>query len=279
MFLSRLGTFVLLSVLLHFAFLTIVHFQNIDQNPKKDYVDLEIVIDQLPKKEDEVLGQVVDQDEKQLNDEIDKKSKFLSRHNQKVKKETKAVQHGKFKNQIGSPTTVTKQRPPQNTPSAEKYKGFKNGLPTLSSLTPNYNWNKIRERGSEATNDDHLKDVEKGIQTLLTTREFIYYTYYSRIKNQLSQYWEPKIKDKVTKLFRQGRKLAAVHDRITKVIITLDNTGTLIRVQVLEQSGVKDLDDAAIEAFRAAAPFPNPPKGIADSDGTIKIRWDFVLEV
>jgi TonB family protein len=62
------------------------------------------------------------------------------------------------------------------------------------------------------------------------------------------------------------------------VIIHLNDQGVLIRVQVVGQSGVSDLDDAAVEAFKAAAPFPNPPKGIVDGDGTIKIRWDFVLE-
>ncbi len=81
------------------------------------------------------------------------------------------------------------------------------------------------------------------------------------------------------RLFTQGRNIAATGDKITKIIITLDSRGILMKVQVLENSGVKDLDDAAVEAFRAAAPFPNPPKGIADPDGTIKIRWDFVLEV
>jgi protein TonB len=76
----------------------------------------------------------------------------------------------------------------------------------------------------------------------------------------------------------EGRTIASVEDRLTKVIIILDQKGTLIKVQVLDGSGVQDLDDAAVEAFRAAAPFPNPPKGIIDPDGTIKIRWDFVLE-
>ena len=73
-------------------------------------------------------------------------------------------------------------------------------------------------------------------------------------------------------------RAASEGDKITRVIIILDDRGTLIRVQVVGRSGVTDLDDAAVEAFRAAAPFPNPPKGIVEADGTIKIRWDFVLE-
>jgi protein TonB len=47
---------------------------------------------------------------------------------------------------------------------------------------------------------------------------------------------------------------------------------------VVGPSGLTDLDDAAVEAFRAAAPFPNPPNGIVEGDGLIRIRWDFILE-
>ncbi len=72
--------------------------------------------------------------------------------------------------------------------------------------------------------------------------------------------------------------IASSQDRITRVVIVLNEQGTLVGVQVIGASGVQDLDEAAIEAFRAAAPFPNPPKGIVDQDGKIKIRWDFILE-
>lgn len=80
-------------------------------------------------------------------------------------------------------------------------------------------------------------------------------------------------------MFKEGRNPASTgQDRVTKLMIVLNDKGTLVRVQVLMDSGVQDLDDAAIDAFRAAAPFPNPPKGIIEGDGTVKIRWDFVLE-
>ena len=49
-------------------------------------------------------------------------------------------------------------------------------------------------------------------------------------------------------------------------------------MKVVGESGLHDIDEAALEAFRAAEPFPNPPKGIVEKDGTIKIRWDFILE-
>ena len=80
------------------------------------------------------------------------------------------------------------------------------------------------------------------------------------------------------RLFRQGRTIASDRDHTTKLLIILSENGSLVNVQVLGESGVHDLDDAALEAFRSAAPFPNPPKGIIEADKTVKIRWDFVLE-
>jgi TonB family protein len=117
------------------------------------------------------------------------------------------------------------------------------------------------------------------LQTMLNTREFVYYSYYNRIKDKLRQYWEPKIKEKMERVLRQGRSLASLEqERITKCVILLDANGKLVRVQVIGASGLVDLDQAAVEAFQSAAPFPNPPKGIVEKDGYIRIRWDFVLE-
>ena len=116
------------------------------------------------------------------------------------------------------------------------------------------------------------------MQTLLSTREFVYYAYYQRVREKIRQYWEPMIREKVRRIFAQGRNIASSSDRITQVIVILNKQGTLVGVQVIGQSGIRDLDNAAVEAFRAAEPFPNPPKGIIEDDGKIRIRWDFILE-
>lgn len=157
---------------------------------------------------------------------------------------------------------------------------LKDLMPSFKPAPPRVDSQETAEGGGEgpSATDDHLKNVATGMQTVLSTREFVYYSYYNRIKDKLRQYWEPKIKEKMERIIRQGRQIASSSDRITKIVIILDTKGTLVRVQVIGPSGVQDLDEAAVEAFRAAAPFPNPPKGIADPDGSIRIRWDFILE-
>lgn len=239
----------------------------------------------LPSPDDSL--QVVEQSEKSLNDELSAKAKYLSRTNQTVAKETKVAKHGDFKNQGGRDSAaVTKQSTTAHQGRKQTFtvEGRRGDL-TIAQLQPQFEWGEADEPRAPAADgasqsSDFLKEVDElSIQTLLNTREFVYYNYYSRIKDRLRQHWEPKIREKVLRMLRQGRKIASAEDdHITKVIITLNAQGILQKVQVIDPSGVRDLDDAAVEAFRAAAPFPNPPDGIIESDGTVKIHWDFVLE-
>ena len=253
--------FVLSSALIHMFLYggldLLSHFYQSKNPPKPKSVEVTI-LDSSPQKSQQNTRQVVEQDKKQLNDEIPKDAKFLGRHNQRVVEQTKAAATGKFKH-MGKLPSLKQLRP-----------GF--------SFTAKSQHQQSQMVGQESQSPDHLKDVKTGIQTLLSTREFVYYAYYQRIRTKIRHHWEPLIRDKVRKVFKSGRSIASARDRITQVIIILNPQGSLINVQILGESGVKDLDDAAIEAFRAAEPFPNPPKGIVEGDGTIKIRWDFVLE-
>ncbi len=302
----------ILSILLH---VTVTFFLiRLERKPHFDNKPLDITLidaDQVNKdKKLDESKQIVDQSEKSINEDLADDAKYLSRNNQKVKEETRAVNHGRFNNDaqqavaekakvqqeevIEKPKTKISQaqknleeKKTQPAPWEVENQKTASGLPVLEALKPKFDWNKmagqnlkktVTDPGNPSATDDYIKDVKTGAQTMLNTREFIYFSYYNRIKSQLQQYWEPKIKAKVMKMFQQGRQLASDQDRITRLRITLNDKGVLVGVAVLNDSGVQDLDEAAIEAFRAAAPFPNPPKGIVEADGTIKIDWSFILE-
>lgn len=125
---------------------------------------------------------------------------------------------------------------------------------------------------------DYVKGYKESDRTMLNTREFVFFGYFQRIRTSLDRAWENSLRDKLTKYFYRGRSLASEMDYTTKLLVTLDNDGQVIRVQMLGASGAKDLDDAAIKAFNEAGPFPNPPKGLVDASGQVLIRWDFVLK-
>jgi TonB family protein len=282
----RFSLFLLISVLIHAAFYFSVYFSP-QPKPRQEVVEVAYVTAPTapkPQEEMEKNRQVVDQDDNAINDETPDKDYFLSKNNQKVLKQTVAREKGEFKNtkekksaekvaaKPASPTPPQARRPENFNPLSDMGTKFKEkSFNTMASGTPS-------SSAAASQTQDYLKNTNYGVETILSTKEFKYYTYFNRIRKQLSEHWEPKVRDKLTKMFRQGRSIASNQDRTTKLLIILDPKGVLVNVQLVSDSGVKDLDEAAIESFRSAAPFPNPPKGIVDPDGTVKIRWDFILE-
>ncbi len=123
---------------------------------------------------------------------------------------------------------------------------------------------------------DHLDGVEEGEETALNTREWKYATYFNRIKQAVATQWDPSsallARDPTGKMF-------AYKDRITLVAVTLDQQGGLKQVEVEKTCGVDFLDHTAIDAFRKAQPFVNPPPGLVDGKGEIRFSFGFYLQV
>ena len=274
--LRRPTGFLIFSILLHLGLWLSFYLQGLN-TPAAKPQPVEIVYEEpatpVPqkqaKKTKDTTKQIVEQD-KQFNDETPDKDFYLSQFNQKVVRQMRAKDAGAFRNKTEE----------QKAPKPKKNI-------TLADLTPGYGpkaekaedakiEDKKIEEGSQT--DDYLKEVPTGLQTLLSTREFVFYAYYARIKEKIRQQWEPKVREKVKIVYRQGRSIASAADRITRVVVTLNSKGELMNVEIVTQSGVRHLDEAATEAFRAAAPFPNPPQGMVEQDGLIRIRWDFILE-
>lgn len=288
--------FLLLSLAVHLftvGFFSVYQLTNPPPAPKieVEYMTTEEIAEKKARTKalaEALRDQVVEQ-QKQINDEKDEDSRFLSAFDQKVIKQTRAERAGQFKNTAkgGQPDEGRKDGDKTKRVHDEKAhhaKREKGELPDLKDLTPKFALTpgpkaKVNDdQGDPSATDDYIKDVETGLQTLLSTREFVYYSYYSRIKEALRQHWEPNVREKVKIIYRKGRSIASAKDRVTQVLVVLNAAGDLIRVEVITRSGVEALDAAAVEAFREAAPFPNPPRGMVEKDGTIKIRWDFVLE-
>lgn len=128
-----------------------------------------------------------------------------------------------------------------------------------------------------AASNDFVEDVALGDMTNLNTTEFKYYGFYHRIRQKLEQYWGNSIQEKAKKLYKVGRRIPVSENMITAITVVLDNRGSIIDIKVDGTSGVRELDQAAIESFNKAGPFPNPPKGLL-VDGRAVIQWGFVVK-
>lgn len=150
----------------------------------------------------------------------------------------------------------------QRSPASESVQGLENGNPL--------------SQGMSATND-YVEEVALGDFTHLNTVEYKFYGFFHRIRQKLEQYWGRSIQEKAAVLFKSGRRLPASDNLITSLQITLNAKGEIVGVKILGTSGVRELDDAAIESFNQAGPFPNPPKDLL-VNGKAVIEWGFVVK-
>lgn len=244
----------------------------------------------------------------------DPKAKFLSKNDQSFKKQMTARTTGAFKEagkgkKDGKKATPVKEVKEQKVAKAnrkiiqkaikkEKGKNSKNKTINMADLAMGFDANapkkqrerKVAQKSSNlglksgnskktglSANNDFVEDIPLGDMTRLNTVEYKYYGFYHRIKQKLEQYWGNSIKKKATALWKSGRRIPASENKITSLEITLDSAGNIVSINVKGSSGVRELDDAAVESFNKAGPFPNPPKGLV-KNGTAKIEWGFVVK-
>ena len=125
---------------------------------------------------------------------------------------------------------------------------------------------------------DYINGIKESDRTALNTREYRFYGYFQRIRERLDHAWVPLLREKLMAYYRGGRKLATDMDHTTQLLVTLNDKGEIVRVKLVSESGTRDLDTAAIDAFNQAGPFPNPPKGMVDQNKEIQVPWDFILK-
>lgn len=157
-------------------------------------------------------------------------------------------------------------------------------LPRLRSLgISDFSRLANREPGNDARpgapgQREYVRGVNEGERTALNTQEFVFFSFFERIRSQLDRAWEPILRQELIRIYKQGRRLASDQDHSTRVLVVLDGSGQVVAVRVQSESGVRVLDEAAVRAFNRAGPFPNPPKDMLGSAGTVQIQWEFILK-
>jgi len=128
-----------------------------------------------------------------------------------------------------------------------------------------------------SANNDFIEKLPLSDFSRINTDRSKFYSYFARIKASLEHTWGQSLQDKAMILYAKGSRLPASENLITDLEVSMNSIGEIISLKIKGLSGVKELDDAALEAFNRAGPFPNPPKGLV-KNGKIDIQWGFVVK-
>lgn len=138
--------------------------------------------------------------------------------------------------------------------------------------------NQNEESGSAQGNDnqsyDYVPGIDRGAIARLNTVESKNYGYFLRIKKQIEGFWGASIETIIRQYYlNQERRVFMTH-----LEVTMNERGELLKVMIFNPSGKELLDNAAVNAFRRAGPFPNPPKDLIEN-GLVKIKWSFMVDI
>ncbi len=124
--------------------------------------------------------------------------------------------------------------------------------------------------------DGTHEGLEEGEETWLKSREFKYATFINQMRTGIGQQWYPRVRDAVRQRDPDG-SLFAYKERTVVLAITLDTAGNVKDLSVLQSSSLDFFDRVAVASVREAQPFPNPPRGMFQPEGEVRIPFSFTL--
>ena len=218
----------------------------------------------FPELEDHILdpkGRLVDIADQKLSEVIPPTdSAFLSDKNRSVERETRARITGL------NPNSSRSALPSPRSKSILSEKG-RHQLDLPNTFLEE---NTSSQQMASIAPNNYLPEIAMGDETLLNTREYAYASYFIRMKRQMEGVWNPR---GIIDRYRLSQD-----QFITTVGIVLDQKGELSQVRIIKPSGNPALDQEALAAVQQAAPYLNPPKGLVETDGRIRIpQWNFIV--
>lgn len=206
-------------------------------------------------------------------DKLKDQADYLSQFNKRVKKQMKARDSGPTVNRTQNLNLKPTEQVTEN--AGKKSQAPKGDGPGL--LSPN-GGAQLRQVAIGASSiSENIPGVEEGAFTALNSDQFTYYAFFARINEQVRNRWVSMIRNYMSSLSQDELAHLAKINRETIVEIILNRSGEYVRSTVHSSSKVNDLDRAAFESFRRAAPFVNPPQGLVENDGFIHLQYAFVV--
>lgn len=226
-----------------------------------------------PKKKQVVRQTLVPEKLKAPDDET--LAHFLSQNKQRVLEETQAAKSGMTANRSNLGLS-SKEKLKQASGMNKERTVEKDGYRTVDISKELQEMNEF-DGGASTIGESMPRNMKIGSFTALNTDRYLFYTFYARMEELIRFRWESKVQQAIKRF--DGKTLMQASDRnwVTHVEFLLDKEGFLRQALVMKESGIPIFDAAAINAFKEAKVFPNPPPEMVQDDGFIHIKFSFTV--
>lgn len=101
-------------------------------------------------------------------------------------------------------------------------------------------------------------------------------SYLDQINTPLTESWNTEVRSQIGRLKSATANVQA--EKMTATVLgAVSPDGKVQTVRLIKSSGVKIIDDLAVEAFKQASPLPPPPPYVIRK-GFANVHWDFNLK-
>lgn len=280
--------FLALSLIVHFLLTATVLRLEAPALQRPRTIDV-TYIDELPKQKQKTF--VTDPNQKQLVESLKKLADQvdrISRETQRVQEEQIARNNGKTQN--------ASDRNAQTAKSASRGNGLAQGegngrsrsrFPRPQDVSPDGDGPSIdrpmggkaaeRVQLSQSAIAEFIPEVKEGGFTSLNTDQFLHYTFYARINEQIRNRWIQHLRTFANNAGPNLLNRLSQAPQVTELEVLLDKEGNFQDVIFHRRAESSDLDIAAGAALERSAPFLNPPSEIVKSDGFIHLFYAFYI--
>jgi TonB family protein len=255
----------LLSLILHLLF--VLFTGKLTNFARRDYTDRPAIEVQLMNRK---LLEAVDTFQETAEEKPDQ-ADFASSRDLKADEETSPEVSPS--NVVQAPQTKGQPQPQQQTqtqakPQPKKVESFSLSQEELLALN-----DPLRSAGASDRQQDlspgFVKRLQKGEELKINALGLDYGQYLVRMKERLVQRWRPR--NTINPSMYEYKEISVT------LAVVLNDKGELVDLRVIQGSFFRNYDDEAMRAFRASAPFPNPPDSLIQDDGRVYLPWSFHL--
>jgi hypothetical protein len=214
----------------------------------------------------------------EIFDKLKKQADYLSKYTKRVKKETVASRIDKTVNAMPTPDVLKPQSQGQQKHAGQNQEEGQGSRAHVGGQGGLGGHAQVRTQAiGISANENYIPGVEMGAFTALNTDQDMFYAFYERMNEQVRNRWVSQVRNYVSSLTAKQLEGLSRMDRQSVIEIILRADGEFESFHIFNSSGDQTLDQIGGEAFKDAAPFNNPPRGMVEPDHKIRLRYGFMV--